>query len=154
MSKPDVNGSRLNKSVDIGRLIKGTTRHVLKNKDAAIGVLFVEWKDIVGPTFASILSPTKITTRKGDITLHLSTPHSTTAFMFHYEQEKLLDRITLYFGTSLVSHIRLHHIPPSPLTENKRNSAKTLPPEWQEDISKIKDPSLSHALTALASHLA
>lgn len=149
-----MNGSRLNKSVDIGRLIKGAARQALKSKDAALGVLFLEWKAIVGPTFAAILTPTKIIARKDSVTLHVSTPHSTTAFMFHYEQEKLLERITLYFGTSLVTNIRLHHVPASPPTEKKCTPPKSLPPEWQEDILKIKDSSLSHALTALASHLA
>ena len=85
--------------------------NIYKKKHPVLADLIVHWRNIVGPEFSTLCSPTKISTNvKGDKKtniLYITAENSTISVQIAYKQELIIERISVYLGYKAIHKIKL-----------------------------------------------
>ena len=97
----------------VARTVQRLTKPIFEERGLASVQIVTDWDKIVGPAFAKICTPEKITHTRDERTngtLHLTAP-SAIAPQLQHDVEALKAKINTYFGYAAVGRITIHQRP-------------------------------------------
>jgi len=143
----------------LGEYTRQIVKPVFKSRGLMEGKIMTHWAQIVGEKISQVAIADRIVFPRGkrtEGTLYLSVT-SAGAFLLHYSQDIILDRVNQFFGYSALSKVHMIHDlvipkkipPPPPLPPLSKKDIAWL----DESLSGVTDPDLKACLEKLGTAL-
>ncbi|MEO1198921.1 MAG: DciA family protein [Pseudomonadota bacterium] len=115
--------------------------------------VIAHWREIVGPDFADICRPERLTRGRDGATLTVRVPQGRLLDL-SYATDLLRDRLTSVFGSGAIVRIRLEpgDITSQPAPSRPAETRPAPPAELSSRLDRIEDPGLRDALVRLGGY--